>query len=51
MTKREAILQVLNSMPTSEAIKLVESIGKQIRRENSIKISSIIHNLRLMTKK
>ncbi len=50
MTVREHILEVLNTMPPAEAIKLIESIGKQIRRENSVRISILIDNLRLMTK-
>lgn len=51
MSKREAILEILNSMPAADAIKLLESIGKKIRRENSIRISTLIDNIRIMTKR
>ncbi len=51
MTKREAIMQILNTMPAADAIKLIESIGKHIRRENSIRISNVIDNIRIMTKR
>jgi len=51
MTKRELIMQVLSSMQPADAIKLVESIGKQIRRENSIRINTLVENIRIMTKR
>lgn len=40
MSKREKILQVLQTMPDSEAIALVESIGKELRKKNSVTINN-----------
>ena len=50
MSKREKIKQVLDTLPKSEAIKLIESIGKEYRRENSVAISNLINNIRIMMK-
>jgi len=39
MTKREEILKILYMMHPSEAIDLIESIGKELRRKNSARIN------------
>lgn len=39
-TLREHIIATLSQLHPSEAISLVESIGKELRRKNSIRISS-----------
>lgn len=39
MTIKSEILTKLKSLHPSEAIALIESIGKQLRQENSIRIS------------
>lgn len=36
---RDQLLKMLRQLHPSDAIALVESIGKQIRRENSIRIN------------
>lgn len=41
-TSRDKIMRILKKMHPSESIALIESIGKQIRRENSIRISNNI---------
>jgi hypothetical protein len=38
-TLREHIIVTLSQLHPSEAISLVESIGKELRRKNSIRIS------------
>ena len=38
-TLRERIVATLSQLHPSEAISLVESIGKELRRKNSIRIS------------
>lgn len=39
MTKREEINKILDTMRPVEAIALIESIGKERRKENSIQVS------------
>lgn len=40
---RNQIKAILNEMNQSEAIELIESIGKEYRRKNSVRINSIAH--------
>lgn len=40
MSEREKIIEVIKTMQPTDAIKLIESIGKDLRRWNSIRISS-----------
>jgi len=40
---RNQIKAILNEMNESEAIELIESIGKEYRRKNSVRINSIAH--------
>lgn len=44
---REEILNILNQMHPSDAIKLIESIGKELRQKNSIRISNGIEYKRI----
>ena len=37
---RKQILELLNTLTKAEAITLIESIGKELRQKNSIRISS-----------
>lgn len=37
---RNEILNILSSLHPSDAIKLIESIGKELRQKNSIRINS-----------
>jgi hypothetical protein len=39
MKEREKIIKVLNKLHPSEAIALIESIGKELRRKNSVRIN------------
>jgi hypothetical protein len=39
---RQEILHLLSNLHPSEAIQLVESIGKELRQKNSIRISNKI---------
>lgn len=39
---RKEILDLLNKLHPSEAIQLIESIGKELRKKNSIRISNNI---------
>lgn len=41
-TNREKIMKLLKKMHPSESIALIESIGKELRRNNSIRISNNI---------
>jgi hypothetical protein len=41
-TNRDKIVRILKKMHPSESIALIESIGKELRRNNSIRIS---HNI------
>lgn len=40
MTLRQRIYEIIKDLPTSEAIAELESIGKQLRRENSVRINA-----------
>ena len=40
MSERERIIEVIKTMQPIDAIKLIESIGKDLRRWNSIRISN-----------
>jgi len=42
MKEKEKILKMLGKLHPSEAIALIESIGKDLRRKNSIRISNNI---------
>lgn len=44
MKKRQEILNILNEMHMSDAIGLIESIGKELRRKNSIRINTEIEH-------
>jgi hypothetical protein len=37
---RKEILNILSSLHPSDAIKIIESIGKELRKKNSIRISN-----------
>jgi hypothetical protein len=39
MTKKNEIKAILNTMEINEAIELMESLGKELRRKNSIRIN------------
>jgi len=39
MTKKNEIKAILNTMEINEAIDLMESLGKELRRKNSIRIN------------
>mgnify|MGYP006266389699 CR=1 FL=1 len=39
---RQVILNILNQLHPSDAIQLIESIGKELRQKNSIRISKKI---------
>jgi hypothetical protein len=39
---RKEILDLLNKLHPSEAIQLIESIGKELRQKNSIRINNRI---------
>ena len=36
---RNQIIQLIKTMPINEAIALIESIGKELRRKNSMRIN------------
>lgn len=44
MKKRQEILSILNEIHMSDAIGLIESIGKELRRKNSIRINNEIEH-------
>jgi hypothetical protein len=44
---RKEILNLLNKLHPSEAIQLIESIGKELRKKNSIRISNNIEHKHL----
>jgi hypothetical protein len=40
MSERQQIIEILKRLEPIEAIKLIESIGKQLRQWNSIRITN-----------
>jgi hypothetical protein len=40
---RAELLLILNKLHPSEAIALIESVGKELRRRNSIRINNNLH--------
>lgn len=41
MSKRQAIINILDTMHPAEAISLIESIGKERRKANSVAVSKV----------
>jgi len=48
MTQRKEINNILSQLHPSEAIALIESIGKELRRKNSIRINKGIEHKSLL---
>jgi hypothetical protein len=44
MTTKNQIIELLNELHPSEAIAMIESIGKELRRKNSIRINKGIEH-------
>ena len=44
MTTRNQITELLNELHPSEAIAIIESIGKELRRKNSVRINKGIEH-------